>query len=58
MFITTAMTASFHAYVQAVSYGIEYSSVYNKVVEYCVLFDTLGEEGRWKGSIWIAVKIL
>jgi hypothetical protein len=44
MFITTVMTASFHAYVQAVSYGIEYSSICNKIVEYCVLFDTLREE--------------
>jgi hypothetical protein len=30
--------------VQAVSCSIEHSSVCTKVVEYCVLFDTLGEE--------------
>lgn len=33
-----------HAFVQAVSCGIEHSNVCKKVVEYCVLFDTLGEE--------------
>jgi hypothetical protein len=57
-FITTAMTAWFHAYVQAVSNGIEHSSVCKKLLEYCVLFDTLGEEFMWKGSIWFSIKIL
>jgi hypothetical protein len=58
MFITTAISASFHAHVRAVSCGIERSSVCKKAVEYYVLFDTLGEECMWKGTTCIAIKIL
>ena len=58
MFITTAMTVSFHAYVLALSYGIEHSSLCKKAVDYFVLFDTWEQECMWKGSIWIAIEIL
>jgi predicted permease len=44
MFIINAISASFHAYVQAVSCGIEHSSVCKKVVHYYVLLDVLGEK--------------
>ena len=44
MFITTAMTVSFHACVLALSYGIEHSSLCKKAVDYFVLFDTWEQE--------------
>jgi len=37
MFITTVVSVSIRAYVQALSCGIEHSSVCKKAVEYCVL---------------------
>jgi hypothetical protein len=46
--ITTSMSAPFNVYMQAVSCGVEHSSVCKKVVHYCVLFDTLREEHMWK----------
>jgi len=58
MFITTAISASFHANVQAISCGIEHSSVCKRVVHYCVLFDTLREEHMLKGNVQITIKIL
>jgi hypothetical protein len=44
MFIASSMSGSSHAYMQAVNSGIEHSDVCKKEMEYCVLFDTLGEE--------------
>jgi hypothetical protein len=44
MFIVSGMSGSSHADMQAINSGIEHSNICKKGMEYCVLFDTLGEE--------------
>jgi hypothetical protein len=44
IFNSIGVIASFYAYVQAVSCGIEHSSGCKKAVEYFILFVTSGEE--------------